>query len=465
MTLPKLYAIGGALVALMLISFVAYFILQPTGALLQSAGFSIDTISPNADGVDDIAVFSYSLSRRAYVTLTLRNEDGQSFVFRDRQPRIAGDYGVNFSGVVDGFTLPDEEPVSGEIERRLLPNGQYTWTFEAAAQDSDEIQTQEGTLVIEAADTALPLIQAFEISSDEFSPNQDGVHDRVRVNVYLAKAATLEVYLQDGDGFKIYLAERLLGRDPGDEGNHEYDYDGGVDDGYEPPPDGEYQLFAVAQDDEGQRIVRQTMIKLVDGGLPQVEISAQAVGGSVCFSTLPWDEDYASDAEAIGRRIAEPEGSCSALTTLSMEQGNLLVFKLSVWNYGKTPIRTMGPFSGTVYEYDQLSSTLGYLEQDGTFRIGIHCTTAIDDHPWRWGLGERSQLREEYDPVANDTFYYLDPGERAVVWGAIRMTEIFEEQNPQDCYASLIHEGVNIDAYQRGVGRRAIKLMPPPEVD
>lgn len=463
MSLPKLYAIGGALVALAIVSIAAYFVLQPTGDLLQNAGFSLDTISPNADGNDDIAVFSYTLSRNADVTMSLIGEDGQVFVFRDRESRIAGDYSVNFSGVVDGFALPDDEPIEGVVERRLLPNGRYSWTFEAEAHDDGEVMRQQGTLIIEDADTTLPRIQAFEVSSDVFSPNQDGVHDRIRVNVYLSKPAELVVYLQDDDGVKTYLAERLLGRDPGDEGNHEYDYDGGVDDGYEPPPDGEYALFAMAQDDEGQRIARQTTITLEDGGLPQVEITAQPVGGSVCFSAVPWDDNYASTAEAIGELVDMPEGSCSELTDLTMQQGDLLVFTLSVWNYGDTPVRTMGPFAGTVYQYDQLSSTLGYLEQDGTFRIGIHCTTAIDDHPWRWGLGDLSQLREEYDPIANDTFYYLDPGERAVVWGAIRMTEIFEEQNPQDCYASLIHEGVNIDAYQRGVGRRAIKLMPPPD--
>ncbi len=458
MALPKSYLIGGMLIAIIVVGIAGYLILQPPGELVAYAEFSTTTITPNADGRDDVTVFSYKLSRNATISLTFQDEAGREFVFRDQKQRIANEYHVNFSGVVDGFTLPDDGPIDGTIERRLLPNGQYTWTFQAHAEDG-EAQTIIGELIIAEGNSALPIISTFELSSSIFTPNQDGVRDRVQVNVYLTKPAQLDVYLEDEANNKIYLGERLLGRDPGDEGNHEFDYDGGVDDGFEPPPDGDYTLYAVAQDFEGQRIARTTTLTIQDGGLPQAEITPQSIGATVCFSTQPWDDRYYSSREIAGDLVEMPEGSCSELTTLSMEQGDLLVFQLAVFNYGRTPIRTDGPFAGTVYQFDQLASTLGYLESDGTFRIGIHCSTAIHDHPWRWGLGDPSQLTEVFDPQLNDTFYYLMPGERAVVWGAIRMTEIFEEQNPQDCSASLIHEGVNIDPFQRGVGVRSIEIL------
>lgn len=463
MAIPKLFLVAGALIGLVLIGVAGYLVLQPPGPLVKEAGFSKAAISPNADGVDDVAVFSYRLSRNATVTMTLENEAGQKFMFRDQARRARGEHSVNFGGVVDGFTLPDDPSIEGIIERRLLPAGTYQWTFDARGEDG-KTQTKTGTLLIENADVALPTINAFDLSSLLFTPNQDGVRDRISVNVYLGKPAELTLYLQDQSGSKIYLSERLLGREIGDEGNHEFDYDGGVDDGYEPPSDGEYTLYAVAQDAEGQRIVRTATITIQDGGLPQVEIAVQSVGATVCFSIVPWDERYLTSPDKIGDLIEKPDTSdCSNLTTLTMEQGDLLVFHLTVKNYGKTPIRTAGPFAGTVYEYQQLPSTLGFLFEDGTFRIGIHCETAIDDHPWRWGLGSPDQLEVVNDPELNDTFYYLMPDHSVEVWGAIRMTEFFRAQNPQDCSASLIHEGVAVDEFQRGVGRREIRLVPTVE--
>lgn len=460
MSISKVFVISGVIIGLLIAGAVGYVVLQPPGALVKEVGFSIETISPNADGIDDITVFSYKLSRNATITLALENEQGQRFLFREAQARPKGSYSVNFSGVVDGFSLPDDAPIEGVIERRLLPSGVYQWTLEALGEDG-KTQRESGTLTIENADIALPTIDAFDLSSTLFTPNQDGVRDRIGVNVYLSKAATLLVYLEDKEGHKTYMSERLLGRNIGDAGNHEFDYDGGVDDGYEPPADGEYTLYAVAQDDEGQRIVRTAAVTIQDGGLPQVEIAAQSIGATVCFSTMKWDEGYYTDYASVGDTIPRPDTSnCSELATLTIPQGDLLVFHLTVKNYGRTPIRTTGPFAGSVYEFEQLASTLGYLEADGSYRIGIHCQSALSDNPWRWGLGTVEGLTEVYDEALNDTFYYLMPDESIEVWGAIRMTTIFRAQNPQDCSASLIHEGVSIDPFQQGVGVREIRLVP-----
>ncbi|NDJ84951.1 MAG: hypothetical protein GYB66_03605, partial [Chloroflexi bacterium] len=419
MSIPKLVTFGSALLALAVVAGIGLLILQPPQDLITHAGFSDNTISPNADGVNDIAVFEYGLSRPATITLTFTSEDQQVYEFRGNARRSPRDYSVNFSGVVDGFSLPTDPTGAGTIERRLLPDGRYTWTLEAR-DDDDEVETRTGTLTIEDADISMPWITAFDLSADRFTPNQDGVRDRVAVNVYLNKPADLKVFLENEQGARIFLSERLLGREPGEEGNHEYDYDGGVDDGYEPPPDGEYKLFAIAQDNVGQRVVQQETLTIVGGGLPQVEIAPQNVGATVCFSTLPWDDRYYTDGEVQGDPVEMPEGSCSELTTLTLEEGDLLVFKLSVWNFGDTRVRTMGPFAGTVYQFDQLASTLGYLPSDGTFRIGITCETAIDQYPWRWALGTPADLTKVEDRELNDTFYYLEPGDRAVVWGAIR---------------------------------------------
>ncbi|NLX10258.1 MAG: hypothetical protein GXY36_11430 [Chloroflexi bacterium] len=446
-----------ALISLIVVGVAGYLILRPPLPLLDDAGFDHAQISPNADGVDDVTTIRYKLARPATISIYLENEDGQRYYFREQERRSSGEYAVLFSGIVGGYTLPDEE-IAGRVEKRLIPAGRYTWTIEAA-RDGETASTS-GALEIANADSALPLISAFEIHPPVFTPNQDGIDDRVSINVYLEKAANLSVYLEDAAGQRYYLDEREEGREPGEPGNHEYDYDGGVDQGMEPPLDGLYTVYAVAQDAEGQRIVREGQLGIEDGGLPQVEITVQTTGALVFFDTQPYDEAYYTDRDAPGERIPKPEGVASELTTFTMPVGDMLVFKLTVDNYGSTPIRTTGPFPGTVYQYDQVASTLGAYEESGAWRVGINCDTSLSDFPWRWAIAPQDELTEVYDEKNGETYYYLQPGQRAEVWGAIRMTELVRARNPQACWAGLIHEDVGIPALQSRVGAREVELVP-----
>ncbi|NJK30938.1 MAG: hypothetical protein HC927_00240 [Deltaproteobacteria bacterium] len=251
-----------------------------------------------------------------------------------------------------------------------------------------------------------------------FTPNQDGIEDRVSLNVFLAKAADLQVYLEDAVGVRTYLARREGAREPGEAGNHEYDYDGGVDQGFRPPTAGEYQVFAVAQDAEGQRVRAADTLVIEDSGLPQVEIIPQSTGGTVCFERAPYDDAYFTDAETEGQTIPQPQDVCSELTTLTLPVGDLLIFRLTVRNYGETPIRTAGPFPGTVYDFGQQNSSLGYLEESGVWRVGIECETATTSYPWRWAVAPRAALTEVYNAELDATLYYLEPGARGEVWGS-----------------------------------------------
>jgi hypothetical protein len=407
--------------------------------------------------MDDVTAIRYSLARSAQITIYLDGQSGQRFYFRQNEARSPGDYIVEFSGVVDGYLL-ERETIAGTIERRLIPNDRYTWVIEAVNDDEREQNT--GTLAVTGADRALPVISVFEISPKVFTPNQDGIRDRTSINIYLEKPAALNVYLQDAEGLRYYLAEREKGRDLGDMGNHEFDYDGGVDQGMEPPPDGIYTIYASAQDAEGQRIVRQGELEIKDGGLPQVEIASQTSGSSVWFGDMPYDEAFYTDDGISGKKVDYPAGVISDLTTLTMLQGDLLVFRLSINNYGSTPIRTAGPFPGTVYQFDQTSASLKAFEQAGAWRVGINCQTAYSDFPWRWAMGPLDELTTVIDEETGETYYYLMPGQRAEVWGAVRMTQVFEARNPQDCWAGLIHEEVDVPVFQSRVGAREIKLTP-----
>jgi hypothetical protein len=147
------------------------------------------------------------------------------------------------------------------------------------------------------------------------------------------------------------------------------------------------------------------------------------------------------------------------MNDLTLTVGDLLVFKLTIENYSDVPIRTTGPAPGTVYEWDQRASTLSLPDEPGAWRVGIDCTTAMSDYPWRWAIGTDEQLEIVTDPDNGNVYRYLPAGARAVVWGAIRMTSL-EARNPQNCWAGLIHEGVEIAAVNQNVGSRQIRLEP-----
>ncbi len=229
-----------------------------------------------------------------------------------------------------------------------------------------------------------------------------------------------------------------------------------------PPANGTYTLYAVAQDAVGQRLVRTAEITLVDSGLPQVEIVPQSTGGTVCFELATYTDNYFTDATQQGEPLPKPTAVCSELTTLTLPGGDLLVFRLTVYNYGDTPIRTAPPFAGTVYQQTQRTSSLGAYEQSGAWRVGIMCDTAESDFPWRWALAPEEQLTAVQDPETGNTYYYLLAGQQTETWGAIRMTELIPSRNPQPCWAGLIHEDVGIPAQQNNVGRREVELVPRP---
>ncbi|HEX3049596.1 MAG TPA: hypothetical protein VHP83_02995 [Aggregatilineaceae bacterium] len=447
-----------AIIAAVLVGVLGYFILRPPVALLSNAEFVDLQISPNADGENDLTTVRYSLARSAQVSIFLENAAGQIFYFRQAETRVKGDYSVLFSGVVDGYQLPDDPAVVGTVERRLMPNGHYTWTIEAVADD--KTVTKTGTLDIVNADVALPSISIFDIHPPTFTPNQDGIADRVRINIYLDKPAQLTLYLQDTTGQRYYLSEREGKRELGEMGSHDFDYDGGVDQHMEPPPDGTYDVFAIVQDAEGQRLVRQSQLTIQDGGIPQMEFAPQTTGGAVYYETIPYRDEYYTSSEKTGELLEKPEGVISDLSTITVIQGDLLVFKLTVTNYGRTPVRTAGPFPGTVYDFNQSFATLGAYEEAGGWRVGLKCDTSLSDYPWRWAIAPLDELEQVYDEAEDKTYYYLMPGQNAEVWGAVRLTEMIEAQNPQDCWAGLIHERVEIPEGQGNFGPREVKIVP-----
>jgi hypothetical protein len=379
-------------------------------ALLTNVSFDRDRITPNADGDTDVLKITYSLNRSATISITFEDEEGTRYTFRDRArrgPSVEKAYEVLFSGVVDGYTLPGEVLDQFEVQKRVLQDGDYVWTVEAT-DDAGYSQSVSGTVSIEDADIALPELENFSVSPVFFTPNRDGISDRAKINVSLSKDNTsLSVYLLDEDGtrYPVEQDEQTLARE-GKAGLYAFDYDAGVDDGAQPPPDGTYRVYAEAQDAVGQRTLAETTLTIQDGGVPMAYI----FNGEVEWSSK------------------------------SVPLGETLTFTLTVDNDSSAPIRTSGPPPGTVYTNDQNYATLGEYIQSGVFRVGIHCENATTNYPWRWAVGDENVLEER------DGYLYLPPFTRAVVTGSLRFVDVVGARNPQYCWAGLIHEDVEISA-------------------
>lgn len=461
MRIPVAVTLAAAAAGVILVLLLGSLILRPPLPLILAAEFDRAAISPNADGEDDIAVFSYSLSRPAVVSLSLTSEDGRTFYFRQDQPRADDDYTVLFSGVVDGF-LHQGEAVYGDIERRLIPNGVYTWRLEAKPNSGDPA-TAGGELLVEQGDTPLPIMSEFQIAPDVFSPNQDGVADRVSINVYLEKdVERLDVFLEGPDGSRIPISARVEERQYGQAGRHRFDYEGGIDLGVDPPPDGRYRVIALAQDKVGQRMRREGQLTIEIGGKPYAEIKPQAVGVDVAFAVQPFAEQFLSTEAALGALLPLPDDSAALADSqqITVPLNHMLVFRLTVDNYGDVPIRTSGPPPGTVYRQDQLAGSLGLFDESGAWRVGIQCETSMGSFPYRWAIAAEQDLIAVVDEASGNTYHYLLPKTRAQVWGAIQFTEA-KARNPQNCWAGLIHEDVAISLRNNHVGLRSIMIVDP----
>lgn len=446
-----------ALVALAVMILAGILIIIPPQPLILNAGFEPQAISPNADGIDDVAEFRYSLSRPAAISIRLQQEDGRIFMFRSAQPRLADEYQVLFSGVVDGY-VNEGEAIQGEVLRRLVPDGDYTWTLSAVSENGETAE-MSGSFRISGGSAALPEITALDIAPAIFTPNQDGISDRTQINVFVTQPSTLTVSLLTPDEQQIFIPPRIAQSRPGEPGMHVYDYEGGVDRNADPPPDGDYIVIARAQDAIGQVVERRGSLTIALGGKPYGQIAPQANGATVVFATAPWDERFASSPDRTGSLINSPDDPQALnLNTITMPVGDLLVFKVTIENVGRVPLRTTGPEPGFVYEWSQRASTFGLFDESGAWRVGLDCTTAASDYPWRWAIGSASELIEETDPVDGRVYRYLPPRSTAVVWGAVRMTQI-EARNPQNCWAGLIHEDVGIALINQNVGIRSIELV------
>ncbi|MEM7334593.1 MAG: hypothetical protein AAF490_21125 [Chloroflexota bacterium] len=407
---------------------IGWRILNGDARLLRDVEVQHTVLTPNADGDNDVTRISYEISRNATVSIYFENEEGERFYFRENKRRGSGEYEVLFSGVVQGFLLEDEE-IDGDILNRLLKDGDYRWVIEAE-DEQGVIEQSNGSLQIVDADPILPEVRNFTIHpiSKLFTPNRDGIDDRVKPQFFLPKdVEELRVFLEMPDGTEFPITELERDVPATEEGMHIFDWDGGVDDGATPPPDGTYPLVVMSRDAEGQRIRLEDELTIQFGGVPRADIFSPPTGETLSF-----------DATAV-------------LLCDTLE------FTLTVRNYGTTPVRTSGPAPGTIYDSTWNYNTVGWPTESGVFRVGIGFENELSPYPYRWAVGAESDLQKIGDS------YYLMPGERAVVTGGIRVIDEFGVRNPQPMWAGLIHEDVEISQFNRNVDPHAILIDIPDE--
>jgi hypothetical protein len=393
-------------------------------------------ISPNADGQNDIARITYRVNQSARVSIYLTDANGKRYGLRDdaeRNPSPAP-YELLFNGVSGG---------------RLLPNGEYTWHVDATSAVGGAIQQASGPLKIVNEDTSFPEIQELTLSTHTFSPNRDGIDDRIYMNVVTAKRSQLTVYVMGQSGIRYEVqrnegSQRMSAEGELEPGRYNYDYDGGIDLGAEPPPNGDYTLYARSDDRIGQYDIVTASIVITQSGRPEAQIVIQPDGSSVQWS-------------ASGPRIARAPTEANFIT---MGISETLYFTMAVLNSGAVPIRTAGPFDpNDCYRMEENRYSKGFPQEPGVFRVGVDFETNTgSDHPWRWGLGTLDDL----DVVEHNgsTLYYLAPGKQVLVRGCIQMTQM-QVRNPFYVYASLIHEDVEIVPINFHVSPVSIQLVKP----
>ncbi len=411
------------------------------GPFLSDVKVAPTTISPNADGVDDVTHINYRVNRMSNVSIYFVNAQGVRHYFRNAQRRSPGNFDVYWGGVITDPQVRQSAGQSMLVDSQVLPDGDYTWVIEAV-DDAGRSQKVEGKITLRDSDTVLPELRNFTVVPQDFRPNQDGLRDDwVSISYYLPKKVErAQVYLQPASrrptdpDLKYPIAEKPSAstKAPGEAGYHEYRYEGGVDQNAEPPPDGDYIIYGEAEDKVGNRVVVSSTLTIKEGGKPRAEVA----GGEI---------DWQGDMNRV----------------VSVPLGQSLCFTATVDNIGPVPIRTAGPWPGQSYKFTQNYNTLAaqqgedsWYQQAGIWRFGINFDTTGVDFPFRFAVGRKEDLEERIiDGVPQ---YYLLPGKRGQVSGCIQI----DQQPPVGTnfwWGGLIHEFVevannNIDRISVSVG-------------
>ena len=391
------------------------------GPLLHDVQVAPETISPDADGRQDVTEIRYSLRRPAVVSIFFESESGERHYFRRERRRSPGDYSVLWGGVVDEPRIVETNYGPQEIVSQVLSDGVYRWTIEAT-DDNGAVESIHGTIVLEDADTEIPELRNFAVVPQTFRPNQDGLRDDwVSISYYLTKDVdNVLIYLVDPQQpavtFPIAEAPGLV--KPTERGFHEYRYEGGVDLNAEPPPDGIYSIVGEARDRAGNATRVERPLAIEEGGKPRADIAQGEI-------------DWFGELNRV----------------VSVPLDGTFCFKAIVTNEGTVPIRTTGPWPGQEYHFSENYNSLAangheeWYQQAGVWRFGVNFDTTGVDFPFRWAIGRPQDLEKRV--IDGQEQYYLLPEKSGEVSGCITMNEE-PPVGTNFWWGGLIHEYVGV---------------------
>ena len=392
------------------------------GPLLYDVTVAPDLITPNADHDQDVTNIAYTLRRNATVSIFFEDTEGERFYFRKEKRRAAGRYSVQWGGTVDKPEIIETDYGTEEILSRVLSDGLYTWTIEAV-DDSGTTESFNGSITLQDGDTEMPQLRSFAVVPRVFTPNQDVLDDRVSISYYLTKDVnTKTVYLVNPDepDVKYFISEKPGVEEPNIRGNHDHDYDGGVDQNAEPPPDGDYIVYVEVHDLAGNAIRVSGNLTIKEGGKPRADIAE---------GEIDWENE-------VNRRV-------------TVALGEKLCFSTVVVNEGTVPLRTSGPWPGAEYHFGQNYNTLAaevddksWRHQPGVWRFAINFESTEFNFPYRWAVGRKEDLEMRIDSRGNEQ-WYLMPGKRGRTSGCI----IIDEEPPLSAdvwWGGLIHQSVAV---------------------
>ncbi len=412
----------------------------PFRPLLYDVSVSPDVISPNADGQDDVTRITYTLGRNAYISIYFIDEQGNRYYFRNHRRRARGPYTVLWGGVIESEEVRETPYGRQMIVSRVLPAGTYTWVIEAQ-DDRGNKARQEGRITIVDPDTTVPELRNFSVTPQVFTPNQDGIDDRVAITYYLSEDVDeIVVYLRDpnkSDQVPWILAETERNIEPTQKGMHYIDYEAGVDREVDPPPDGTYEIMARARDAAGNTVIVTSTLTIKEGGVPRADI----LNAGVTMHDI-------RDGDQI------------------LAIGDTLIFTATVHNYSNVPIRTSGPPPGTHYNLDENFNTLAvregkraWHEQAGVWRFAIDFqTNGGQNYPFRWAIGRPEDL--ECRIIDGEEQCYLMPGAKGLVYGTITINYAPPRDNIV-FWSGLIHEDVGILPFNNRVAPHTFKINIP----
>jgi hypothetical protein len=380
-----------------------------SSAVLSNVAVSAPTLRLTGNG--EHVNISYTIGQPAKVSIYLQDSAGRRYMLRESEQRLPSSepYTLRFDG-----TAPSDDPA---LKRMALPSGTYSYVVQAIPQNGGQMQSADGQITIDGADTPRPEIGDLAVSPATISPNADAIDDVAEITYRLPVTATVDIAFTSPDGKTTYPFVTAEEEGPF---LQKHVWNGETVDNTL-LADGVYTYTVRAEDRLGNLVERQGQIAIKGGGQPEVKIS------------------YSNIA---------PE---------SVMKGDVITVTLRVKNTGKVPIRTYGPASGYDYSTDDVFSSVAgglYAVKPGGFwRVGVDWDAnsggAAKRYPYRWAITPRPPDQWAI-PNQEDL---LMPGEEAEIVGHIR---ILQPETKMGFYVGLIQDGVGF--FQDKFGRTIVNV-------